>query len=1533
MFFRKRPTSPAPLPNFHTPPVFEAFEPRLLLSADALGVLFADGLAAHAPDHSAQDALTAAADPGTPVPADASAHDLADPGDPPAAVPAPLDLGAVSGLGAPDPDHQVEAHDGSPAANDVPAQAPLAPVMVLPAAESGAGPVHHEVLFVDPRTPDYQALLDGLDHTSGDRTIDVFLLDTARDGVDQISQALAGYTQIDALHIVSHGSQGGVLLGDTWLTERDLADYAKAVAGWHDHLAAGADLLLYGCDLAGSADGRALVDDLAHLTGADVAASVDPTGQAQLGGNWELEYQHGPIETLPAFSASALSHWQGLLDTSHPLWLSTAGQVTSGNGVPGLDATGWDTGDILQIGEPNLAMGLGTTDGTFSVAFHPAGVDAALANVKIDGMHYVTRAITLGSTHTASLQPGDLLLSIDGDKTLHSSDPGDFPDLDVKKEDVFVFRPESPGDYSAGNFFMLLQDPLGADIQGLTLIEKDTTLPDADGTVLHAGDFLFSRTGGAEDNDVWLFHTQDVEDANPLTTTTAASGVQKLLEGDDLGVNIGHKIDGLDFVEEAVTIGGVNLSAGTILVSIDNTELVGQNLLVMTKFDIFALEVAKTSLGGASGDVLAKDFFVGHVVVGNDVGLDSNPEEPDAFTLTVAPANTPPTVSDVAKTGTEDTALGFTAADFSTAFADADGDSLAGIRIDSLPTHGSLKLSGADVQVNDVIAASELSNLSFSPDADWYGTTGFDWHGDDGIAWSGAAATVHVTLAPVGDTPQAASITTNEDTQSGLIVLDRNAHDGAEVTHFRISAITGGTLTLADGTTPVTDGELITVAQGQAGLRFTPSLNSDATGSFAVESSQDGTTVAAQSGQAVATITVTPVNDPPTGAPTITGSVTENQTLTAATGSIDDADGLGTFSYQWLRDGVAITGATAGTYALGDADVGAHMGVTVSYTDGHGTTESLTSAQTGAVANVNDAPTGSVIIDNTTPAQGQTLTASNTLADADGLGAITYTWKADGSDVGTGATYTLTEAEVGKAITVLASYTDDHGTPEQVASAGTAPVTNVNDPPTGTGSLTTTSLDDNASATNLFAGLSVNDADAGESDLALRITLSDAGAGTISGGGFSYQGGGVYLASGLTVAQANAALHDAQFTPVNNTASSGSFATDLSVAVDDQESGFQPVLAPTTVTVTRVNDAPVLVNNVLTVEPGRSVVLTGNDLSATDADNPNAGLVFTASRLGGGHFELVGTPGTAVSSFTQAQVDAGQVRFVQDGSSTVPSYDITVSDGSLSAGPATVRINLVGDPDPALLDTSPADTAGAPTAPEPSDHPAQPAKESTAQADDAEPEPSPAKPADEAPQEPSAEADAAAIPPLDVPVNPAAPSTHSTTAFGLGPLSAKAFLQPASLAYWKEAFDPEGGTLSAQTVDALMESPQLTNALNHLRDDAAHELSVHHTVLGSSIAVATGLSAGYVLWLIRGGVLLSTALSSLPAWRFIDPLPVLAYTRRRPEEDSGEGDSLEEIVENTPRRADGEPAESPAGYGQTSSPPADTRPGETSKQP
>jgi Ca2+-binding RTX toxin-like protein len=105
------------------------------------------------------------------------------------------------------------------------------------------------------------------------------------------------------------------------------------------------------------------------------------------------------------------------------------------------------------------------------------------------------------------------------------------------------------------------------------------------------------------------------------------------------------------------------------------------------------------------------------------------------------------------------------------------------------------------------------------------------------------------------------------------------------------------------------------------------------------------------------------------------------------------------------------------------------------------------------------APTGTVTITGT-PTQNQVLTASNNLADADGLGAISYTWLRDGTAINaaTQSTYTLTQADVGKKLSVKASYTDLLGAFENVVSSSVIPVGLVNHLPTGSVTITGTAF-------------------------------------------------------------------------------------------------------------------------------------------------------------------------------------------------------------------------------------------------------------------------------------------------------------------------------------------------------------------------------------------------------------------------------------------------------------------------------------------
>jgi hypothetical protein len=194
---------------------------------------------------------------------------------------------------------------------------------------------------------------------------------------------------------------------------------------------------------------------------------------------------------------------------------------------------------------------------------------------------------------------------------------------------------------------------------------------------------------------------------------------------------------------------------------------------------------------------------------------------------------------------------------------------------------------------------------------------------------------------------------------------------------------------------------------------------------------------------------ITGLNSAPGGKILLSGTAQQGQVLAVDTRSLTDADGLGSLSYQWAANGVNLAGATGSSYLLTEAEVGKTLTVTARYTDGRGTTETVTSTASGVVANVNDAPLGTVSL-NGTPTQGQMLSVSQNLTDADGLGTFAYQWLASGTVISgaMGSSYRLTETEVGKLISVTVNYTDGHGTMESVSSAASL-VSNVNDLPSG----------------------------------------------------------------------------------------------------------------------------------------------------------------------------------------------------------------------------------------------------------------------------------------------------------------------------------------------------------------------------------------------------------------------------------------------------------------------------------------------------
>lgn len=187
-------------------------------------------------------------------------------------------------------------------------------------------------------------------------------------------------------------------------------------------------------------------------------------------------------------------------------------------------------------------------------------------------------------------------------------------------------------------------------------------------------------------------------------------------------------------------------------------------------------------------------------------------------------------------------------------------------------------------------------------------------------------------------------------------------------------------------------------------------------------------------------------NRPPTGGVTVTGELLQGKTL-QATNNLADTDGIGVITYQWQSssDGTDWTNlVSSSSLTLGQSQVNKQIRAVAAYTDAFGVKESVASSPSTPVVNVNDAPTGLVMIQGDLK-QGETLRASNSLKDLDGLGLVSYQWQSseDGIiwqriDSATGDALTLSERQVGQKISVLATYTDAHGSRELVKSSATA---------------------------------------------------------------------------------------------------------------------------------------------------------------------------------------------------------------------------------------------------------------------------------------------------------------------------------------------------------------------------------------------------------------------------------------------------------------------------------------------------------------
>jgi hypothetical protein len=255
-----------------------------------------------------------------------------------------------------------------------------------------------EVAFIDASIANYTTLVDGVQ-----AGVEVVLLNADQDGVAQMALWAKTHSGYDAVHVLSHGSDGALKLGNMTLTSVNLNRYNAELAEIGKSLNPQGDILIYGCNLAQGTAGAQFIGQLAQITNADVAASKDNTGAVALGGNWTLELSTGAIETmgLPQVS-EPFSRFGGLLALIRP-------DLSSGS-----DTGSSYSDDITKIDTPvftgksgaNFSIVLYDTNGTTELGTTTAdgsGAWSITSSKLTEGDHSITAKMTdIGGSSTTS---------------------------------------------------------------------------------------------------------------------------------------------------------------------------------------------------------------------------------------------------------------------------------------------------------------------------------------------------------------------------------------------------------------------------------------------------------------------------------------------------------------------------------------------------------------------------------------------------------------------------------------------------------------------------------------------------------------------------------------------------------------------------------------------------------------------------------------------------------------------------------------------------------------------------------------------------------------------------------------------------------------------------------------------------------------------------------------------------------------------------------------------------------------------------
>ncbi|HBW58234.1 MAG TPA: hypothetical protein DEF27_10685, partial [Oscillatoriales bacterium UBA8482] len=215
----------------------------------------------------------------------------------------------------------------------------------------------NSIAIIDPTVPDSQHIAQGI--KPGTET---YILESQPNAIEQITSILAQHTGIEALHIISHGSPGSLYLGTTELNSRNLENYSQQLRQWRNAFTPHASIILYGCNVAAGDSGSQFLTQLYQLTGANIAANPNPTGNAEKGGTWDILQLIPPSPQRPqlALTETSIKTYSGVLASVTSVGASSAnGSFKAGSNI--YITVTFDAA-VTVTGTPQLQLETGATD-------------------------------------------------------------------------------------------------------------------------------------------------------------------------------------------------------------------------------------------------------------------------------------------------------------------------------------------------------------------------------------------------------------------------------------------------------------------------------------------------------------------------------------------------------------------------------------------------------------------------------------------------------------------------------------------------------------------------------------------------------------------------------------------------------------------------------------------------------------------------------------------------------------------------------------------------------------------------------------------------------------------------------------------------------------------------------------------------------------------------------------------------------------------------------------------------------------------